>query len=63
MEEAQAVLHNALLSGEHALHSMARADKVQAALYKGTTMSLEEVREILHTLLWKWASQIAQGTI
>jgi hypothetical protein len=58
MEEAYALLHNSLLLGEQALHSMANADQVQANRFKasGTVMTLPEAREIVRTILMKWVA-------
>lgn len=54
LEEIIAFLHNPLLSGDQALHSEPLADTKQATKFLGTTMSLPEVREIVHVLLMKW---------
>ncbi|GHO98852.1 hypothetical protein KSF_089000 [Reticulibacter mediterranei] len=58
MEEAYALLHNSLMLGEQALHCMSFADETQANRFKasGTTMSLQEARDILHTILTKWVT-------
>ena len=56
MEEAYALLHNPLLLGEQALHSVAFADKPQAHRFttSGPGMLLTEARDVVHTLLMKW---------
>lgn len=58
MGEAHALLHNTLLLGEQALHSLAFADRTQAQHFtaSGPAMPLPEARDIVHTILMKWIS-------
>jgi hypothetical protein len=56
MEEAYALLHNSLLIGEQALHSLAFANRTQANKFtaSGPAMPLPEARDVVHTILMKW---------
>jgi hypothetical protein len=56
MYELWAFLHNAEMSHDRALHSVAFSNTQQANKFKahGSTMSLQEARDIIHTLLIKW---------
>jgi hypothetical protein len=58
MEEAYALLHNTLLLGEQALHSLAFADRAQANKFTTSSpaMPLSEARDIVHTILMKWVT-------
>ena len=61
MEEAYALLHNPLMLGEQSLHSVANADLAQASRFKasGKLMTLQEARDIVHTILMKWVASKA----
>ena len=56
MEELWAFLHNPQMSHDQALHSEPFSIPQQANKFKalGSTMSLQEARDIVHTLLMKW---------
>jgi hypothetical protein len=56
MEEVYALLHNTLLLGEQALHSLAFADRTQANKFttSGPAMPLPEARDVVHAILMKW---------
>ena len=56
MEELWAFLHNPEMSHDQALHSVAFSSTQQANTFKalGSTMTLQEARDIVHTLLMEW---------
>ena len=56
MEELWAFLHNSEMSHDQALHSVASSSTQQANKFKalGSTMSLQEARDIVHALLMEW---------
>lgn len=56
MKECWIWLHNRYLSNDQALHSESFSNIRQATTLKtlGSTMSLQEARDIVHTLLLKW---------
>ncbi len=56
MEELWAFLHNPQMSHDKALHSVPFSNTQQANKFKtlGSSMSLQEARDIIHTLLMKW---------
>jgi hypothetical protein len=56
MEELWAFLHNPEMSHDQALHSVASSSTQQANTFKalGSIMTLQEARDIVHTLLMEW---------
>lgn len=56
MDELWAFLHNPEMSHDQALHSVAFSNAQQANKFKtlGSTVSLQEARDISHTIFMKW---------